>query len=110
MHGAFRWMVAAAAAGVAIGCNMGDKTDAQGRLTMDGTVHAVQGTDGTQCWQFVSAKGKDYELQPAQVPVDLLVDGQSVKIVAKPRASGGSFCKVGTIIDVVSETPGPAKS
>ena len=109
MHRAFRWMMAAGAASIAAGCNTGDKVDAQGHLTMDGTVHSVQATDGTQCWKFVSAKGKDYELQPAQVPPELLIDGQAAQVVAKPR-SGGSFCNVGQIIDIVSETPGPAKS
>jgi hypothetical protein len=71
---------------------------------MKGTVHSVTQTDGTQCWQFKSANGNNYELQPAQVPRDLLVDGQSATIVAKKR-QGGSFCNVGTIVDVVSETP-----
>jgi len=86
------------------GCNNDDKPDAKGQITMQGTVHAVQATDGTQCWKFQSAKGKDYELQPAQAPSELLVDGASATIIAKPR-TGGSFCKVGTIVDVVSLAP-----
>lgn len=111
MHGAYRLMVAATAAVLVIGCSAGgDRPDAQGRVTMQGTVHAVQASDGTQCWQFVSAKGKNYELQPAQVPSDLLVDGSTATVVAKPRSSGGSFCKVGEIIDVLSVNPAPATS
>jgi len=76
---------------------------------MKGTVHSITQTDGTQCWQFTSAHGNKYELQPAQVPRDLLVDGQEATIVAKTR-QGGSFCNVGTIVDVVSETQGAAQS
>jgi hypothetical protein len=103
-----RWlMVGAATLGMLVaGCSSGgDSPDAQGRITVQGTVHSVQASDGTQCWKFSSAKGKDYELQPAQVPVELLVDGQQVTLVAKPRSGGGSFCKVGTIIDVVTVNP-----
>jgi hypothetical protein len=87
------------------GCSNADKPDAKGQITVKGTVHQSQSADGSECWKFSSAKGKDYELQPAQVPKDLLVDGAQATIVAKPREHGGSFCKVGTIVDVVSVTP-----
>jgi hypothetical protein len=104
-------MAAVTAVAVMVGCSGGgDTPDAQGRVTMQGTVHSIQASDGTQCWQFVSAKGKNYELQPAQVPSDLLVDGISATVVAKPRSSGGSFCKVGEIVDVVSVNPEPSKT
>jgi hypothetical protein len=91
----------------AAGCSSGDVPDAKGQITMKGTVHAVQASDGTQCWKFQSAAGKAYELQPAQAPQVLLVDGQQATIVVKTR-SGGSFCKEatgGTIVDIVSATP-----
>jgi hypothetical protein len=38
--------------------------------------------------------------QLAQAPRDLLVDGARAVVVAKPRG-GGSFCKVGDVVDVV---------
>lgn len=101
----FTPVVAAAVVTVAAACSSGDTADSKGQLTMKGTVHSSQSADGTQCWKFQSAKGKDYELQPAQAPADLLVDGQTMTIVAKPRTGGGSFCKVGTIVDVVSVAP-----
>lgn len=88
----------------AAGCSRGNVPDSKGQITMKGTVHEVTQTDGTQCWQFQSAKGKNYELQPAQVPHEILVDGQQVTIVVKTR-TGGSFCKVGTIVNVVVATP-----
>jgi hypothetical protein len=91
------------------GCNNDDKPDAKGQLTMQGTVHATQAADGTPCWEFQSAKGKAYELQPAQVPAELLVDGAQATIVAKPR-TGFSYCKVGTIVDVVTLNPTAAPS
>ena len=88
----------------AAGCKQGDKTLANGDLGLTGTVHSVQATDGSQCWTLTStATGKTYELQPAQAPQDLLVDGKEASITAKPR-SGGSFCKMGQIIDVVRDT------
>lgn len=93
----------------AAGCSSGDVPDAKGQITMKGTVHSVQASDGTQCWSFKSAAGKDYELQPAQVPQVLLVDGQQATVVAKPRKGGGSFCKEaipgGTIVDIMTVTP-----
>lgn len=89
----------------AAGCNRGDTPDAKGDVTMKGTVHESQIGDGTQCWNFKSESGKDYELQPAQVPHELLVDGQAVTILAKPRKGGGSFCKVGVIVDVITVNP-----
>ncbi len=87
----------------------GDKQLSNGRLGLKGTIHSVQASDGSQCWQLVSSSGKQYELQPAQAPASLLVDGAQADIVAKPR-SGGSFCKVGQIIDVLSDTAANAKS
>jgi hypothetical protein len=94
---------AAAIAFVAVACS-GDRADSKGEITMKGTVHEVTQTDGTRCWQFTSAKGNNYEFQPAQVPQGLLVDGEEATIVAKKR-SGFSFCKVGQLVDVVSATP-----
>lgn len=85
------------------GCQKGDKTLANGDLGLTGTIHSVQATDGSQCWTLTSTSGKTYELQPAQAPQDLLVDGKQATITAKPR-SGGSFCKMGQIIDVVRDT------
>jgi hypothetical protein len=80
-----------------------------GELKLRGTVHMVQTQNGGTCWKLQSKKGKDYELQPAQVPKDLLVDGAEAVLFAKPRA-GGSFCNLGQIIDVmrVDSVSGPA--
>lgn len=72
-----------------------------GELILHGTVHMVTTSDGQQCWKFTSSKGHDYELQPAQVPHDLLTDGANAVLHAKPR-QGGSFCNVGQIVDVMS--------
>lgn len=96
--------VVAAWALVAAGCSNSERPDAQGQITMQGTVHQTTESDGTPCWQFTSAKGNNYELQPAQVPHDLLVDGEHATIVVKTR-SGFSYCKVGTLVDVVSASP-----
>jgi hypothetical protein len=86
------------------GCSSGgDKQLANGNLGISGTVHAVQGSDGSQCWTLQSTSGKTYELQPAQAPQDMLVDGKQANVTAHPR-SGGSFCKMGQIIDVVRDT------
>lgn len=86
------------------GCSSGgDKQLANGNLGISGTVHEVQGSDGSQCWTLQSTSGKTYELQPAQVPQDMLVDGKQETVTAKPRA-GGSFCKMGQIIDVLRDT------
>jgi hypothetical protein len=84
-------------------CSNGDKQLANGNLGLTGTIHSVQASDGSQCWTLTSTSGKTYELQPAQAPQDLLVDGKQATITAKPR-SGGSFCKMGQIIDVVRDT------
>jgi hypothetical protein len=94
-----------------VACSAGGDKLVDGKLSMTGAVHKSQLADGTECWQFVSASGKQYELQPAQAPKELLVDGQQTAIVAKPRG-GGSFCKVGEVIDVVRDTSAaaPAKS
>jgi hypothetical protein len=88
----------------AVGCSRGDVPDSTGRITMKGTVHQTTKEDGTPCWQFQSAKGNRYELEPAQVPHELLVDGEQATIVAKTR-TGFSYCQVGTIVDVVSASP-----
>lgn len=86
-----------------VGCQQGDKQLPNGDLGLTGTIHSVQGSDGSQCWTLTSMSGKTYELQPAQAPQDLLVDGKQATITAKPR-SGGSFCKMGQIIDVLRDT------
>ncbi len=102
------WRVSSAVGTVVVmismaGCQKGDKTLANGDLGLTGTIHSVQATDGSQCWTLTSTSGKTYELQPAQAPQELLVDGKQATITAKPR-SGGSFCKMGQIIDVVRDT------
>jgi hypothetical protein len=106
MHSVARYtpVLAALLALTVAGCNNDDKPDAKGQITMKGTVHSSQSTDGTQCWKFESEKGKAYELQPAQAPSELLVDGTQATIVVKTR-TGGSFCNVGTIVDVVGLNP-----
>ena len=78
----------------------GEEKGPHGEIKLRGTVHMVQSPDGGTCWKFSSQKGKDYELQPAQVPREVLVDGANVVIQAKERG-GGSFCKLGPVIDVV---------
>ncbi|HEX8716660.1 MAG TPA: hypothetical protein VF722_06730 [Gemmatimonadaceae bacterium] len=93
-------------------CKSGEQKAANGDLMLHGTVHMVQSDSGGTCWKFQSTKGNSYELQPAQVPSTLLVDGATAVLEAKPR-SGGSFCNVGQIIDVVkadSITAGAAPS
>jgi len=95
---------AAMLAFAAVGCSRGDTPDSTGHITMKGTVHQTTKEDGTPCWQFESAKGNKYELEPTQVPHELLVDGETATIVAKTR-TGFSYCQVGTIVDVVSATP-----
>jgi hypothetical protein len=86
------------------GCSTGgDKQLANGNLGISGTIHSVQASDGSQCWTLQSTSGKTYELQPAQAPTDLLVDGKQATVTAKPR-SGGSFCKMGQIIDVLRDS------
>ncbi|HEX6533947.1 MAG TPA: hypothetical protein VF041_05075 [Gemmatimonadaceae bacterium] len=77
----------------------GEEKGPNGTLKLHGTVHMVQSKDGGTCWKLESTKGKSYELQPAQVPHDILVDGARVSLLAKPR-KGGSFCNVGEIVDV----------
>jgi hypothetical protein len=111
MHSFSRYapVLAACLALTVAGCNTDDKPDAKGQLTMQGTVHASQAADGTPCWKFESAKGKAYELEPAQAPSELLVDGAQATIVVKPR-TGFSYCKVGTIVDVVTLNPTAAAS
>ncbi|HET7563464.1 MAG TPA: hypothetical protein VFJ96_00610 [Gemmatimonadaceae bacterium] len=80
-------------------CTGREEKAANGDLKLSGTVHMVQATDGSTCWKLESSKGKSYELQPAQAPHDMLVDGAHAFLEAKPR-EGGSFCKVGQIVDV----------
>jgi hypothetical protein len=77
----------------------GEEKGPNGELKLRGTVHRMQSADGATCWQLETKHGK-YELQPAQVPAALLADGATAVVMAKPRA-GGSFCKVGDIVDVV---------
>ncbi len=82
-----------------------------GELVLHGTVHMVSSDSGGTCWKFESKQGKSYELQPAQVPHELLVDGATAVVMAKPR-EGGSFCNVGQIVDVVKadSISGPAST
>ncbi|HXE61066.1 MAG TPA: hypothetical protein VN607_10185 [Gemmatimonadaceae bacterium] len=97
-------------------CNSGEeKGPKQGELIVRGTVHMVTGADSSTCWKFTSTKGKDYELQPAQVPNDLLTDNASAKLIIKPLEGGGTFCKVGPVVtvdsvDSVSAGTAPAAS
>jgi hypothetical protein len=103
---------AAAALGAVVvmhGCQSGDRV-VNGQMSMKGAVKQVQGSDSTPCWTFVSTSGKTYELQPGQAPHELLVDGQQAAIVAKPLTGGGSFCKVGQIISVISDSITPPKT
>jgi len=85
-------------------CSSGEeKGPKPGELIVHGTVHMVTTADSSTCWKFTSTKGKDYELQPAQVPNDLLVDNASAKLIIKPLAGGGgSFCKLGPVVTVDS--------
>ncbi len=84
-------------------CNSGEeKGPKPDELIVRGTVHMVTGADSSTCWKFSSTKGKDYELQPAQVPNDLLVDNATAKLIIKPLAGGGSFCKLGPVVTVDS--------
>lgn len=85
---------------VAAACSTGEEKGPNGELKLHGTVHMVQTDSGGTCWKFESSKGHSYELQPGQAPHDLLVDGASAVLLAKPR-SGGSFCKVGQLVDIV---------
>lgn len=81
-------------------CKGQEEKAANGDLKLNGTVHMVQAQDGSTCWKLESSKGKTYELQPAQAPHDMLVDGAHAYLLAKAR-EGGSFCNVGQIIDVM---------
>lgn len=94
-----------------LACAKEEEKGPNGTLRLYGTVHAVQSEQGGSCWKLESTKGKSYELQPAQVPQTLLVDGAHVVLLAKPR-TGGSFCNVGQIIDVtqVDSLTGPEKT
>jgi predicted ATP-grasp superfamily ATP-dependent carboligase len=85
-------------------CNSGEeKGPKPGELIVHGTVHMVAGADSSTCWKFTSTKGKDYELQPAQVPNSLLVDNVNAKLIIKPlTGGGGSFCKLGPVVTVDS--------
>jgi hypothetical protein len=78
----------------------GEEKGPNGEVKVRGTVHMVQSQEGGTCWKFSSQKGKDYELQPAQVPREVLVDGAQAVIEVKERG-GGSFCKIGPVIDVL---------
>lgn len=85
-------------------CNSGEeKGPKPGELIVRGTVQMVTGADSSTCWKFTSTKGKIYELQPAQVPNDLLVDNANAKLIIKPIVGGGgSFCKLGPVVTVDS--------
>jgi len=84
-------------------CSSGEeKGPKEGELIVRGTVHMVTGADSSTCWKFTSTKGKDYELQPAQVPNDLLTDNANAKLIITPLQNGGSFCKVGPVVTVDS--------
>lgn len=87
-------------------CNSGEeKGPKPDELIVRGTVHmvtVVTGADSSTCWKFSSTKGTDYELQPAQVPNDLLVDNATAKLIIKPLQGGGSFCKLGPVVTVDS--------
>lgn len=85
-------------------CSSGEeKGPKPGELIVHGTVHMVTAADSSTCWKFTSTKGKDYELQPAQVPNDLLVDNASAKLIITPLAGGGgTFCKLGPVVTVDS--------
>ena len=97
-------------------CSSGEeKGPKPGELIVHGTVHMVTTADSATCWKFTSSKGKDYELQPAQVPSDLLVDNANAKLILKPlTGGGGSFCKLGPVVTVDSvdsvSTGAPASS
>ncbi len=93
-----RWLPVTLVALAAAAC-AGEEKGPNGELRLRGTVHRIESAQGGTCWQVETRQGK-YELQPAQVPQALLVDGATAVITAKPR-SGGSFCKVGDIVDVV---------
>jgi hypothetical protein len=92
--------LAATLAVVAVAACARDERGPNGELVLRGTVHKVETEDGGTCWQLEAGRGKQYELQPAQVSPSLLVNGARAVLLAKPR-SGGSFCKVGDIVDVV---------
>jgi hypothetical protein len=85
---------------VALTACAGEERGPNGELVLRGTVRRVETADGGICWRLEAGRGKQYELQPAQVSPTLLVDGARAVVLAKPR-SGGSFCKVGDIVDVV---------
>lgn len=85
---------------VAAACASGEEKGPNGELKLHGTVHMVQTDSGGTCWKFESSKGNAYELQQGQAPHDLLVDGASAVLLVKPRV-GGSYCKVGQLVDVV---------
>ncbi len=77
----------------------GEERGPNGELRVQGTVRSVQSEEGGTCW-VVESDGKKYELIPAQVPSDLLVDGAKATLTAKPRR-GFSYCKAGDLIDVM---------
>jgi hypothetical protein len=84
-------------------CNSGEeKGPKEGELKLHGTVHMVTTADSATCWKFSSTKGHDYELQAAQAPTDLLVDGASAVLVVTPLKGGGSFCNVGEVVSLVT--------
>jgi len=84
-------------------CSSGEeKGPKPGELIVHGTVHMVTTADSATCWKFTSSKGDGKERQAAQVPSDLLVDNANAKLILKPLAGGGSFCKLGPVVTVDS--------
>lgn len=106
MSGAVQWrhawyLVVPAGLVLATSCKGGDKKLANGDLMVTGTVHMVQSQQGGTCWRLTSNNGgANYELQPAQVPPDLLTDNAKATVEVNP-IGGGSFCKVGKVVTVV---------
>ncbi len=80
------------------GCQ-GEERGPGGELRVQGTVRSVQSEEGGTCW-VLESDGKKYELIPAQVPRDLLVEGAEATLQVKPR-KGFSYCKAGDLVDVM---------
>lgn len=103
-----RGSCAVALVAFALSACSGEEKGPNGTLKVDGTVHMVQTQEGGTCWKLTSTKGHDYEFQPAQVPKDLLGDGNKAQLLIKPLKDAGSFCKVGVVVtvdSVISVTP-----
>jgi hypothetical protein len=85
---------------IALGACGGLERGPGGELKVTGTVRSVQSEEGGTCWMVEADGGAKYELQPAQVPRNLLVDGTQATMLVKPR-TGFSYCKVGDLVDVM---------